>query len=179
MLPTGRIRQRPPAYSAVRVGGRRAYARARAGERVEVPEREVEVHRFELLWRDGERAAFAIECGSGTYVRSLIADLGDAYCLELRRTGIGPFDVADAGRFVALDDALSFLPAVELEGDDARRAAHGVAVGGTVPGAAGSVGVAGDADCPAVVRLLDGDGLIALAEPRGDGVLAPVVGFRG
>ena len=60
------------------------------------------MHRFEQLWRDGERAAFAIECGSGTYVRSLIADLGDAYCLELRRTGIGPFDVADAGRFVPL-----------------------------------------------------------------------------
>ena len=44
----------------------------------------------------GPRAAFAIECGSGTYVRSLIADLGDAYCLELRRTAIGPFEVADA-----------------------------------------------------------------------------------
>ena len=86
----------------MRVGGRRAYALARAGEAVEVPEREVDVHAFELLWRDGERAAFAIECGSGTYVRSLIADLGDAYCLELRRTRIGPFDVADAGRFVPL-----------------------------------------------------------------------------
>src|SRR5918999_3988655 len=166
-LPTGRIRQRPPAYSAVRVGGRRAYALARAGERVDVPEREVDVHRFEQLWRDGERAAFAIECGSGTYVRSLIADLGDAYCLELRRTGIGPFDVADAGRFVALDDALGFLPAVVLEGDDARRASPGVAKSLPPPPPGGTV------------RLLDGDGLIALAEPRGDGTLAPVVGFRG
>jgi tRNA pseudouridine55 synthase len=163
-LPTGRIRQRPPAYSAVRVGGRRAYALARAGEAVDVPEREVEVHRFELLWRDGERAAFAIECGSGTYVRSLIADLGDAYCLELRRTGIGPFDVADAGRFVPLGEALAFLPAVELAGDDARRAGHGVAVPGEAQG---------------TVRLVDADGLIALAEPRGDGSLKPVVGFRG
>ena len=163
-LPTGPIRQRPPAYSAVRVGGRRAYALARAGAAVDVPEREVDVHRFELLWRDGERAAFAIECGSGTYVRSLIADLGDAYCLELRRTGIGPFDVADAGRFVPLDEALAFLPAVELEGDDARRAGHGVAVPGNALG---------------TVRLVDGDGLIALAEPRADGMLKPVVGFRG
>ena len=127
-LPTGRIRQRPPAYSAVHVGGKRAYALARAGEAVELPEREVEVHVFEQRWRDGDRAAFAIECGSGTYVRSLIADLGDAYCLELRRTRIGPFDVADAGRFVPLDEALGFLPAVALEGDDARRAGHGVAV---------------------------------------------------
>jgi tRNA pseudouridine55 synthase len=168
-LPTGRIRQRPPAYSAVHVGGRRAYDLARAGEDVELPERDVEVHRFEQLWRDGERAAFGIECGSGTYIRSLIADLGDAYCLELRRTGIGPFDVADAGRFVPLGEALTFLPAVELEGEDARRAAHGVAVQGTVPAG----------DCPPAVRLVDAGGLIALAEPRGDGTLKPVVGFRG
>jgi tRNA pseudouridine55 synthase len=163
-LPTGRIRQRPPAYSAVRVGGKRAYALARAGEEVDIPEREVDVYAFEQRWREGDRAAFTIECGSGTYVRSLIADLGDAYCLELRRTGIGPFDVADAGRFVALDDALGFLPAVVLAGDDAKRAGHGVAVPGPGDG---------------TVRLVDADGLIALAEPRGDGTLKPVVGFRG
>jgi tRNA pseudouridine55 synthase len=165
VLPTGRIVQRPPAYSAVKVGGKRAYALARAGEMVEVPEREVEVYGFEQRWRDGERAGFAIECGSGTYVRSLIADLGDAYCLELRRTGIGSFDVADAGRFVPLDEALGFLPAVELSGDAAKRAGHGVAVPGTSSGG--------------TVRLVDADGLIALAEPREDGMLKPVVGFRG
>jgi tRNA pseudouridine55 synthase len=107
-LPTGEIRQRPPVHSAVKIGGERAYKRARRGERFEMPERIVTVTRFEQLWRDphapaglpaaGElpRAGFAIECGSGTYVRSLIADLGDAYCLQLRRTAIGPFDVRDA-----------------------------------------------------------------------------------
>jgi tRNA pseudouridine55 synthase len=102
-LPTGELRQRPPIYSAVKIGGERAYKRARRGERFEMPERIVSVHRFHQLWREqdlapGElpRAAFEIECGSGTYVRSLIADLGDAYCLELRRTAIGPFDVGDA-----------------------------------------------------------------------------------
>ncbi|HWX43961.1 MAG TPA: tRNA pseudouridine(55) synthase TruB [Solirubrobacteraceae bacterium] len=99
-LPTGEIRQRPPIYSAVKIGGERAYKRARRGERFEMPERIVTVHRFEQLWRDGDpahpRAAFLIECSSGTYVRSLIADLGDAYCVELRRTAIGPFDVQDA-----------------------------------------------------------------------------------
>jgi tRNA pseudouridine55 synthase len=107
-LPTGEVRQRPPMHSAVKVGGERAYKRARRGERFEMPERIVTVTRFEQLWRDphappglppaGElpRAGFAIDCGSGTYVRSLIADLGDAYCLELRRTAIGPFDVCDA-----------------------------------------------------------------------------------
>jgi tRNA pseudouridine55 synthase len=161
-LPTGVIRQRPPAYSAVKVGGRRAYALARAGEAVEIPEREVEVYRFERTAED----RFVIECSAGTYVRSLIADLGDAYCLELRRTRIGPFDVADASeqRIVALDDALSFLPALDLAGEDARRAAHGVAV----PGAAAGT-----------VRLRDGDGLIALGEPREGGLVKPVVGFRG
>jgi tRNA pseudouridine55 synthase len=164
-LPTGTIRQRPPAYSAVKVGGQRAYALARRGEAVEIPEREVEVSRFDLLWRDGERAAFAIDCSSGTYVRSLIAELGDAYCLELRRTAIGPFEVegADDELVRPLDDALAFLPAVALEGDDARRAGHGVAVPG---------------DAAGPVRLRDEDGLIAIAEPRGDGTLKPVVGFR-
>ena len=113
-LPTGVIRQRPPAYSAVKVGGKRAYALARAGETVELAEREVEVTRFEQLWREDDRAAFAIECSSGTYVRSLIADLGDAYCLELRRTGIGPFEVgeADPEKVIPLNDALAFLPAL-------------------------------------------------------------------
>jgi tRNA pseudouridine55 synthase len=102
-LPTGELRQRPPAYSAVKIGGERAYKRARRGEQLEMPERIVSVHRFEQLWRAPdaeqpglERAGFEIECGSGTYVRSLISDLGDAYCLELRRTAIGPFEVADA-----------------------------------------------------------------------------------
>ena len=100
-LPAGEIRQRPPAHSAVKVGGERAYRRARRGESFQMPERIVTVHRFEELWResgpDGKpRAGYLIECGSGTYVRSLIADLNDAYCLELRRTAIGPFDVADA-----------------------------------------------------------------------------------
>jgi len=101
-LPTGEVRQRPPAHSAVKIGGERAYRRARRGESFQTPERIVTVTRFEQLWREqgapgeGPRAAFAIECGSGTYVRSLIADLGDAYCLTLRRTAIGPFDVADA-----------------------------------------------------------------------------------
>src|SRR5437588_1886575 len=95
-LPVGEVRQRPPRHSAVKVEGRRAYARARRGEEFELPERTVHVYRFEQLWREGERAGYEIECGSGTYVRSLIADLGDAYCLELRRTAIGPFDVRDA-----------------------------------------------------------------------------------
>jgi tRNA pseudouridine55 synthase len=101
-LPTGEVRQRPPMHSAVKIGGERAYKRARRGESFEMPERIVTVYAFRELWRregeggEGPTAAYEIECGSGTYVRSLIADLGDAYCLELRRTAIGPFEVAGA-----------------------------------------------------------------------------------
>jgi tRNA pseudouridine55 synthase len=165
VLPTGRLRQRPPAYSAVKVGGRRAYELARAGETVELAEREVEVTRFELLWREDDRAGLAIECSSGTYVRALVADLGDAYCLELRRTGIGPFEVDDASdHVIPLNDALGFLPSVTLSGEDARKAGHGVAI---------------PVEGEGTVRLVDADGLIALAEPREDGQLKPVVGFRG
>lgn len=108
-LPTGAIRQVPPAYSAVKVRGERAYARARRGEELEMPPRIVEVHRFEQLWGEGERAGFAIECSSGTYVRSLITDLGDAYCEQLRRTAIGPFKVDEAGAQLALEQALARL----------------------------------------------------------------------
>jgi tRNA pseudouridine55 synthase len=121
-LPTGEIRQRPPQYSAVKVGGERAYKRARRGEEFELPERIVSVYRFEQTWREAERAGYEIECSAGTYVRSLIADLGDAYCLELRRMAIGPFEVGDATSpprrgepwrdppLIALDQALARLP---------------------------------------------------------------------
>jgi tRNA pseudouridine55 synthase len=164
-LPTGRIRQRPPAYSAVKVEGERAYARARRGEVVELAEREVVVHRFVQLWREGLRAGFGIECSAGTYVRALIADLGDAYCEELRRTAVGPFSVEDAdpGRVVALADALGFLPTLALDGEQARAAAHGRPVDGPVH------------DGP--VLLVDAEGPVAVAEPRG-GLLKPTVGFR-
>jgi tRNA pseudouridine55 synthase len=171
-LPSGEIRQRPPAYSAIKVGGERLYKKARRGEEVEVPERTVTVSRFEALWREDDRAAFEIACSSGTYVRSLIAGLGDAYCLELRRTAIGSFSVEDAtpppedrsaAHIVGLSDALAFLPEHRLEGSAARAAAHGRAVPGEAEG---------------VVRLTDADGLVALAEPR-DAVLKPIVGFRG
>src|SRR4051794_34963703 len=158
VLPTGVVRQRPPIYSAVRVRGRKAYERARMGEAVEVPERDVTVYRFEQLWREGDRAAFLIECSSGTYVRSLIADLGDAYCEELRRTWVGPFDVdhADPTRVMPLRDALAFLPAVVLEGEEARRARHGQAGARGGPGGAGGGGPVGGRGGARAVRAARG-----------------------
>jgi tRNA pseudouridine55 synthase len=169
VLPTGVVRQRPPIYSAVRVQGMRAYERARLGQDVEVPERDVTVYRFEQLWREDDRAGFLIECSSGTYVRSLIADLGDAYCEELRRTRVGPFDVADADstRVLPMERALSFLPVVTLDADAGWRAAHGQMVPGQPPAGAGGE-----------VLLVDDAGPVAIAEVREGALLKPIVGFR-
>ena len=126
---------RPPTRRS-RVDGERAYKRARRGEEVELPEREVTVYAFDELARDGDRRTFAIRCSAGTYVRSLIADLGDAYCEQLRRTAIGPFDVArrrsraDRRRWTRRSRSCR---SARLDGDDARRAAHGVAVPDPAP----------------------------------------------
>jgi tRNA pseudouridine55 synthase len=163
-LPVGEQLQRPPAYSAVKVGGERAYALARRGETVELQARPVTVHRAELLARDGELATFEIECSAGTYVRTLIADLGDAYCEELERTAIGPFRLVDAGRELALADALSFMPARALDESEARAVSHGRAI-------ARAGAPEGES------RLMAGDRLIAIGAPAAD-ELRPVVVFE-
>lgn len=92
----GRIVQTPPVYSALKQGGVPLYKRARRGEDVQAPPREVDVHRLTLVWCDGERLALQVECGSGTYVRSLARDLGErlgcgAHLTALRRTWVAPF----------------------------------------------------------------------------------------
>jgi tRNA pseudouridine55 synthase len=166
-MPTGAVVQRPPAYSAIRIAGVRAYERARRGEAFEMPERTVQVHRFEQRWReDGVRGGYEIECGSGTYVRSLVAELGDAYCESLRRTSIGPWsvDAADGESLIGLGEVLgAFLPVVAVDGDRARRARHGALV---------------DLDAEGTVVLADGDGPICIAEPREGGGVKASVGFR-
>jgi tRNA pseudouridine55 synthase len=92
----GRILQVPPMYSALKQGGERLYVKARRGETVEVPPREVDVHRLDLLARDGDSLRLLVECGSGTYVRSLAVDLGEdlgcgAHLAALRRIWVEPF----------------------------------------------------------------------------------------
>jgi tRNA pseudouridine55 synthase len=161
-LPVGEMLQRPPAFSAVKVGGERLYVKARRGEAVEGEPRPITVHRFEQLWRDSDRVGLELEVSSGTYVRQLVADLGDAYCEELERVAVGPFQLADAEAFVPLAEALSFMPAVELEPDAAARASHGVAVPGHAEGEA--------------VRLTHQGRLIAIARPEAD-LLKPFVVF--
>ena len=111
-LPTGTVRQRVPMTSAVRVGGERLYRKAHRGEEVETPQRDVEVYRAELLGRDGDSARYEIECSAGTYVRTLVETLGDAYCAELRRTAIGPFSIEDAGMEISVEQVAGLVPAV-------------------------------------------------------------------
>jgi tRNA pseudouridine55 synthase len=108
---SGTIQQRPPAYSAIKLDGRRAYAIARAGETVELAEREVTIHRLDLLSWDGSDpdrpvAIVEVECSAGTYIRALARDLGAglgsaAYLGALTRTASGPFRLENA---IALDD---------------------------------------------------------------------------
>ena len=111
-LPTGTVRQRVPMTSAVRVGGERLYKKAHRGEVVETPARDVQVHRAELLSGDGEYAHFEIECSAGTYVRTLVETLDDAYCSDLRRTAVGPFRVEDAGEELSVERVGELVPAV-------------------------------------------------------------------
>jgi tRNA pseudouridine55 synthase len=160
-LPTGEMLQRPPAYSAVKVGGERLYAKARRGEPEEGEPRPVTVHRFEQLWRDGDRVGLEVECSSGTYIRQLVSALGDAYCEELERTAVGRFRLEDAETFVPLVDALDFLPSVELGEEDAAKASNGVPVAG------GSA---------AAVRLTHAGRLVAVARAEGE-TLRPFVVF--
>jgi tRNA pseudouridine55 synthase len=110
-LPTGTVRQRVPMTSAVRVGGERLYRKAHRGETVETPEREIEVYRAELLGSDAGSAEYEIECSIGTYVRTLIETLDDAYCTELRRTTIGPFEIANAGEERSVQQIADLVPA--------------------------------------------------------------------
>jgi tRNA pseudouridine55 synthase len=127
-LPTGEVEQRVPMTSAVKVGGERLYRRAHRGEEVETPTRTVSVHRAELLESDAERARFEIECSSGTYVRTLVETLEDAYCESLRRTAIGPFAVPDGEREIPVEELVSFLPERELTEEEAEFVGHGRAV---------------------------------------------------
>lgn len=151
---TGVIDQVPPQFSAIKVDGERAYDLAREGDSLELPAREVEIHRLELIaCPSADTAVFLVECGKGTYVRSLARDLGrDLGCFghvaALRRTYVAPFGeddlvplatltdlqaVDDEGeRLAALDShlieashALSLLPHLAVSGDQAQRLRHG------------------------------------------------------
>jgi tRNA pseudouridine55 synthase len=179
----GPIRQRPPIYSALKQGGEALYRKARRGESIEVPEREVEVHALRLLARNGDRLHLEVECGSGTYVRSLVRDLGEAlgcgaHVAALRRLWVDPFqgqamhtlaelEQRAAGGQEALDpllldaeQALPHLPRLVLDADASRRLCQGQGV--HAPGASTGLALALGQDGP--LGLVDVEG--GLARPR-------------
>jgi tRNA pseudouridine55 synthase len=136
----GEFDQRPPAYSAVKVGGKKLYEAARMGQTLEAPARSVTVYAFNLRRFDPPRFDFRVRCSGGTYVRSLVDDVGrrlgcGAHLAVLRRTAIGPFRVEDArapdrpGPLRPLEAAVSHLAAVTLHEDEAKIAAHGSVLG--------------------------------------------------
>jgi tRNA pseudouridine55 synthase len=109
---TGEILQTPPMASAVKVGGERLYKALRRGETVERESRPAKVHTFELLSLDSEDATFNVSCGSGTFVRTLVADLANslgtgAYLTALRRTRVGHLTFDDAVKFEELEEPVS------------------------------------------------------------------------
>lgn len=187
----GRIRQRPPVYSALKQGGEPLYAKARRGERVEVPEREVEVHALELLSVTGASLRLRITCGPGTYVRSLVRDIGEdlgcgAHVVALRRLWAEPFrsprmytleeieaiDQASEPGLAALDSllmpveaALVDWPRIVLTEAQALRLGHGQSLAGL----AAANGL--------VAAYAPSGRVLGLAEGR-DGVLHPQRLFR-
>jgi tRNA pseudouridine55 synthase len=137
---TGEIEQTPPAFSAVQVGGERLYKAARRGEPIEAPSRTVRVDRFELEKYSPPDFDFRVVCSSGTYVRSLVADVGTstgpgAHLTRLIRTRIGQFSLEDAvapddvGDPLPLERAVSHLPRMDLSEDEAIAARHGRPLG--------------------------------------------------
>ena len=109
---TGLIQQVPPAFSAIKIDGERAYARARAGEAVDMPSREVQIYDFKLISMiDADHSQFEINCGTGTYVRALARDLAlflgtCGHCTQIIRTRVGHFHLKDA----ILLDSLAQMP---------------------------------------------------------------------
>jgi tRNA pseudouridine55 synthase len=120
----GEQEQVPPMYSAIKQGGVRLYERARAGEEVERAARKIRIDRLELLAFEPPRFRIAIACSKGTYVRSIVADLGadlgcGAHLAELRRTASGRFSIAQAVPFARLGDpdlAARLIPLAEVTG---------------------------------------------------------------
>jgi tRNA pseudouridine55 synthase len=131
--------QTPPAYSAVKVAGRKLYEAARKGDALEAPARRIRVDAFEVSAFDGREVEVRITCSSGTYVRVLMADVGralgcGAHLVRLRRTAIGPFRVEDArppgvGEPLPIERAIEHLPSVHLDAEEARAASHGRLLG--------------------------------------------------
>lgn len=167
-LPTGKLSQMVPMTSAVKVGGERLYKKAHRGEiDVDRPVREVTVHRAELLSASGEEAEYEVEVSSGTYVRTLIETLGDAYCASLRRIAVGPIGIERAGDLLSPFEGLSFLPRFELQPEQV----EAIGFGRTIPVSE----LRGEPNEGAAVALVHEDRLIAVARKSVDTMRPEVV----
>jgi tRNA pseudouridine55 synthase len=137
----GDINQIPPAVSAIKVGGERAYKRAARGETVELEPRPVTIYAFDVLRVSADAFDARVHCSTGTYIRTLIADVGDrlgcgAHVAHLRRTAIGDLTVRDAVRQEKLgadvvrsvEDTLVHMPRVDVDADRAALARNGRAI---------------------------------------------------
>jgi tRNA pseudouridine55 synthase len=174
---TGPILQVPSSVSAIKVDGRRAYARVRAGEQVVLPPRPVTVSQFTLLARRGADLDVVVECSSGTYVRALARDLGAAlgvggHLTALRRTRVGPFRLDHARTLPELEDApgLSLPLADAVAVAFARRdvddeAATDLSHGRPLPGAG----------LPGTYGVFAPDGRVLALVAERDGAARPVV----
>jgi tRNA pseudouridine55 synthase len=181
----GEFEQLPPMVSAVKMGGRRLHELTRAGKEVERVPRRVRVDRFDVeAFVPGPypEATVLVECGSGTYVRSLAADLGAdlggcAHLASLRRLQVGSFTLGDArpldaiaadpdGALLSLTAALRDLERVDVDDEQARAVAHGM------PFPAGGLAVHGPGPFAVVAA---GDELVAVYERRGAGLKPAVV----
>lgn len=179
---TGEIDQVPPKFSAIKIDGKRAYDLARAGEAVEIKSRPVRVDRFELTGTTKDTAMFDVDCGKGTYIRSLARDLAAAlgacgYVSVLRRTRVGPYTLAqsitldelekmcDRARvsegLLSVSTALDDIPVLAVTDQYAIDLKHGRGI--TAPS---------DLLNHEFVRAEWDDVLIALCQPR-DGILVP------
>lgn len=176
----GRIEQRPPAFSALKVEGRRAYALARKGQQVDLKPRTVTVYRIEVQGYEYPELRLAIECSGGTYVRSLGRDLAEslgtaAVMSELVRSWIGDFRIEEAvdprqltgqswtDHLLPPLRAVGRLPQVELSADEIAKIRHGLTISRKPP-------PAGEGQLAAV----DAAGrLVAVLTPRGPGLLGP------
>jgi tRNA pseudouridine55 synthase len=180
---TGTILQAPPAYSAIKLGGQRAYKLARAGVEVELAPRPVEIAALRLVGQpDPDHAAFEMETGKGAYVRALGRDLAAAlgtlaYVSALRRLAVGPFTLERAisldnlaaldhsaaafGHLLPIETALDDIPALALTEAEAHRLRHGQSV---VPLLAADRARIDQLGTGAMVRATTGQTLVALAE---------------
>lgn len=181
---TGQILQVPPMVSAVKIGGRRLYELARQGVEVERPARPVSVYRFEIFAGDGPGLLRAeIDCSAGTYVRSLVADLGTAlgggaHLQNLRRLAVGPFYAHNCTDLEALsamaDPQDKVLPALAaVPGMPQVRASDELALAVTY-GRVFPTGMLGAGSGPWAVVSTSGE-LLAVYEPHGAGMAKPAV----